>query len=228
MATGAKTDLSDHGQRLGGALLVLLGLAAGITGAVLFARAVRDVDPHSWQLPNVLPSVVAILLGLVALLAGGWLYAKGLSRTHSVPAVFLSPQEEEKVVLEIESFEKRTSGELRVHLASAAHAGGSILEEAKRTFEQLGLTATRERNGVLFYVAVREHQFAVLGDQGINDKVPPGFWDQVAGRVSQRFAEGQFGQGLVEGIDLAGEALATHFPPRHDDQNELPNQISRG
>lgn len=226
MADEAKADLSDHGQRLVGGAVIALGLGAGGLGIVLFSRALESTDPNTWEGPNVLPSLAAIGVGLLALLLGAYLFARGLSRTRSVPAVFLSEEEEARVVQEIETFEKRTSGELRVHLEPAV--AGPILDEAKKTFEALGLTQTRERNAVLFFVALKEHRFAVLGDQGIDQKVPPGFWDAVVGRVSQRFSERRFADGLIEGIDMAGEALAQHFPPREDDQNELPNQISRG
>ncbi|RMG43183.1 MAG: TPM domain-containing protein [Acidobacteria bacterium] len=125
----------------------------------------------------------------------------------------------------IAAAERRTSGEIRVHLAAGGE--GEIMERAARTFEQLGMTATRERNGVLFYVDVPARRIAILGDAGIHERVPEGFWDEVLSRVRERFAEGRFGKGLAEGIALAGEALAEHFPHRPDDVNELPDQISR-
>jgi uncharacterized membrane protein len=131
------------------------------------------------------------------------------------------------VIDAIESFEKRTSGELRVHLQDKVD-GEDLMAVAKRTFDKLGLAATRERNGVLFFVSVKERRFAVLGDQGIDQKVPAGFWDNVVAQVGDRFKQGKFGEGLVEGIKMAGEQLTAHFPPRADDVNELPNQISRG
>src|SRR5262249_46490795 len=90
-----------------------------------------------------------------------------------------------------------------------------------------GLTATRERNGVLFFVAVKERKFAVLGDTGIDQKVPHGFWDNVVAAVGERFRKGQFGEGLVEGIRMAGEQLAAHFPPRAAAVDQLPDRLSR-
>jgi len=67
------------------------------------------------------------------------------------------------------------------------------MESAKQAFAKLGLTATREHNGVLFFVAVRERKFAVLGDSGINQKVPPGsgttWWRRSESASSRRNSE---------------------------------------
>ncbi|MBP7148681.1 MAG: TPM domain-containing protein [Acidobacteria bacterium] len=133
--------------------------------------------------------------------------------------------EEERVLAAMREFERRTSGEIRVHLA--ARITRDIMEEARTAFEKLGMTATAERNGVLFFVAVAERRFAVLGDRGIHAQVAPDFWDGVAAAVAERFARGRFADGLCEGIALAGESLAALFPRRPDDRNELPDRISR-
>jgi uncharacterized membrane protein len=85
---------------------------------------------------------------------------------------------------------------------------------------------TAERNGVLFYLAVNDRKFAVLGDSGINAKVPEDFWDQVKELLQKNFREGKFTEGLAEGIMQAGEHLKVHFPHRKDDVNELPDDIS--
>ena len=90
-----------------------------------------------------------------------------------------------------------------------------------------GWVHSRRDLGGLIFIAVRDHRFAVLGDRGIDERVPPGFWDEVVGRVQRHFGEGRFGDGLAAGVDLAGEALAQYFPPRPDDRNELPDAISR-
>ncbi len=205
-----------------GLLLIALGAIEAVTGAALL---LWPHDPHSWDPERSTLGYLVGAMGVVELALGIFLFGRSTAKARLTPLTFLAPTDEDRVVEAIERFEKRTSGELRVHLED--HVSGEILTTAKRTFERLGLTATRERNGVLFFVVVRDHKFAVLGDEGIHRKVPEGFWSDVAARVQQRFAQGAFAQGLVEGIELAGEQLATHFPPRGDDTNELPNQISR-
>jgi uncharacterized membrane protein len=85
---------------------------------------------------------------------------------------------------------------------------------------------TRERNGVLFFVSVRDKKLAVIGDKGIHDHVAQDFWADVIKQVEMRFAEGSFGEGLAEGIGKVGSELARHFPRRADDVNELPDKVS--
>jgi uncharacterized membrane protein len=86
---------------------------------------------------------------------------------------------------------------------------------------------TELRNGVLFYVAVNDHKFVILGDQGINDKVSDDFWDNTKEMMQDSFRKGNFKQGLVDGILKAGYELKTHFPYLADDIDELSNEISK-
>ena len=87
---------------------------------------------------------------------------------------------------------------------------------------------TELRNGVLFYLALKNRKFAVLGDAGINKVVPENFWDEVRNIMLNHFRENRFTEGLAEGIALAGQQLKKHFPFKHDDVNELSDEISFG
>jgi len=122
--------------------------------------------------------------------------------------------------------ERRTSGELRVHLED--HIEEDVLDHAAYVFEELGMHRTRDRNGVLVYVAVADRQVAVLGDSGINEQVPDGFWTDVVGLLKLHFAAGRHAEGLVEAVHLIGEKLSSFFPLREDDTNELSNEVSIG
>jgi uncharacterized membrane protein len=207
--------------------VVVVGAAALAGGGVSLVRQLLASE-HSWADVSLFgPALYTGIGGAVMVIAGLVLYGRAALAERDSPGSFLTSAEDGKVVEAIEAFEKRTSGELRVHLENRVD-GEELMAAAKRTFDKLGLTATRERNGVLFFVAVKERKFAVLGDSGIDQKVPKGFWDNVVASVGERFKQGKFGEGLVEGIKMAGEQLAAHFPPRADDVNELPNQISRG
>ena len=138
----------------------------------------------------------------------------------------LTPEGEQEIVNAILEAERQTSGEIRVHLE--AGSGGDPLERAKELFYQLKMDNTRNNNGVLFYVAARDHKFAIYGDRGMNKVVPPGFWDDTRDLLAAHFRKGQFKEGLVAAILKAGEELKTHFPWKPGDTDELRNEVSRG
>jgi len=139
-------------------------------------------------------------------------------------STFFSKEQQAQLLGAIKEAEMETSGEVRVHIESSLK--GEVLDRASWLFKKLGMHKTAERNGVLFYLAVNDRKFAIIGDAGINAKVPPGFWDDISELLKKNFKEGKFTEGLSEGILLAGEHLKIHFPHRPDDVNELPDEIS--
>ncbi len=122
--------------------------------------------------------------------------------------------------------ETNTSGEIRVHIEK--HCRENVLDRAAYIFEKLEMHKTKLRNGVLFYVALEDQKFAILGDAGINQKVPDNFWDEIKELVIGKFKEKMYTSGLSEGILKAGEQLKIHFPYKKDDVNELSDDISFG
>jgi len=124
----------------------------------------------------------------------------------------------------IEAAEHRTSGEICVSVAPLFW--GSIEKAADKAFVRLGMTRTKDHNGVLFFVVPARRKFVVLGDRGIHDRVGQEFWDSVAAAISAKFRDGDFTGGLVNGIEKVGEQLATHFPyDPSTDKNELPDDV---
>lgn len=123
--------------------------------------------------------------------------------------------------------ERATSGEIRV---SVAHFfWGGVRRAAERAFDRLGMTATKDRNGVLFFIVPARKKFVVLGDGGIHAKVGQEFWDALAGKMSGHFRKGEFTEGLVQAIGEAGRQLAAHFPyDAATDVNELADDIDFG
>jgi uncharacterized membrane protein len=138
---------------------------------------------------------------------------------------FLSTQDEEAIVSAIKDAEKKTSGEIRVHIE--AHTDEDHYEHALKVFGELRMHETELRNGVLFYVAVNDHKFVILGDKGINDKVADDFWGATKEMMQNHFRKAAFKQGLVDGILKAGHELKTHFPYQDDYTDELSNEISK-
>jgi uncharacterized membrane protein len=140
----------------------------------------------------------------------------------------ITAEDEAQIVAAIAEAEKNTSGEIRVHLENTCK--GNVLDRATQVFASLHMHQTKLRNGVLFYVAIKSHQFAVLGDAGINAVVPANFWNDVTAVVIQHFKAGKYAEGLRQGILMAGEQLRAFFPYAGDahDTNELQNDISFG
>lgn len=135
--------------------------------------------------------------------------------------------EQSKITTSIQEAEKKTSGEIKVHIE--AHCpDNDVMERAKMVFGQLGMHTTQEQNGVLFYLAYEDRKFAVLGDKGIYEKVPADFWESTKEKLRTHFKQGEFTKGLCEGIVEAGLQLKKFFPYQSDDINELPDDISFG
>ena len=139
---------------------------------------------------------------------------------------FLNAADEHEIISAIKEAEKNTSGEIRVHIEN--HSEKPPLERAQEVFYQLEMDATVARNGVLFYVGVNDHAFAIIGDEGIDKVVEDDFWDCTKDIVILHFKEKRFKEGLVEGILRAGERLKQYFPYKDEDKNELPDTISKG
>lgn len=137
---------------------------------------------------------------------------------------FFTKEQQAQILASVKEAENATSGEIRVHIETSFK--GDVLDRAAWVFKKLGMHKTAERNGVLFYLAVSDRKFAIIGDAGINAKVTSTFWDEVSLLLQKNFKEGKFTEGLSEGIIHAGLQLKTYFPHRIDDVNELPDEIS--
>ena len=139
---------------------------------------------------------------------------------------FLAAVDHDRVVNAIREAEGRSSGEIRVHVS------GKTVDDAEKAaaaqFDELKMADTRERNGVLLYIAPRSQKFAVIGDSGIHARCGPEFWREVAQAVGEDFRAGHFTDGIVKGVTRAGDLLARNFPrsAARADVNELSDQVS--
>jgi len=122
--------------------------------------------------------------------------------------------------------EKASTGEIRVLVTSERPA--DVAGAARAAFGRLGLRKTRERNAVLIFIAPEKQEFAILGDEGIHAKAGSALWDGAKEAMQPLLKAGKFTAALVAAIDMAGVALAAHFPPKPgSDTNELPNELIR-
>ena len=138
--------------------------------------------------------------------------------------MFFSKEEQQKIVSAIKEAELNTSGEIRVHIENRCK--GETLERAAEMFYELKMDHTAARNGILFYLAVKDRKFAIIGDEGINRNVEHDFWNDIKDEMTSKFKEGQFAEGLVSGILKCGNKLKQYFPYQENDVNELSDEIS--
>jgi uncharacterized membrane protein len=139
---------------------------------------------------------------------------------------FFTKKEQEEIIGAIRHAEHNTSGEVRVHLENICR--GNVLDRAAYLFGKLRMHKTQLRNGILFYLSVHDHKFAIIGDSGINKLVPADFWDQTKEAMLEHFKKNEYAIGLIRGITMAGEQLKKYFPYQQDDVNELPDELSFG
>jgi uncharacterized membrane protein len=139
----------------------------------------------------------------------------------------LSKEQEENLVNAITKAELKTSGEIRIHLEKTS-GKLSAEQRAKQWFGKLEMQKTDEKNGVLFYLAIEDRQLALWAGEGINQKVPKDFWQEIIDLIITEFKVGHFSKGLIAGVEKTGEALGQFFPRKEDDIDELSNEISKG
>jgi len=140
---------------------------------------------------------------------------------------FLSKLDHDRIVGAIKEAESKTSGEIRVYI-QRGQLEADPLTAAQKKFQELGMEKTRERNGVLIFVAPRAHKFAVVGDKGIHEKCGEQFWQDVVGKMRAHFQGEKFSDALAEAIEEAGRALAANFPRKGTDKDELSDEIVEG
>ena len=143
------------------------------------------------------------------------------------PAFFTS-KEQDGIVQAIQEAEKRTSGEVRVFIESKCKYVNP-LDRAVDIFYGLKMDKTAERNAVLVYLAIRDHQLAIFADEGIHAKTGQDFWKNEVKLMLQHFNQENYATGIIHVINHIGEALFQHFPYLQDtDKNELPDDIVFG
>ena len=140
---------------------------------------------------------------------------------------FFSKEEEERMVEAIRSAEKQTSGEIRLYMEQRC-TFLNPLDRAKEVFAELDMFKTKDRNAVLLYIATKDHQLALLGDEGIYQKMGQAFWDSEVKLMLSEFKQHHFIDGVCKIIGDVGDALKENFPYESDDKNELDDGIVYG
>ena len=140
---------------------------------------------------------------------------------------FILRLDHDRIVAAIKAAETKTSGEIRVFIHRGELADDA-LQHAQRKFAKLGMQKTKERNGVLIFVAPRAQKFAVIGDEAVHARCGEVFWQQLVGSMREHFQRENFTEALVLAINQTADLLATHFPRSAGDKNELSDEIVEG
>ena len=140
---------------------------------------------------------------------------------------FFSPEEQKLITTAIQNAERCTSGEVRVYVESRC-SYMDALDRAVEIFTQLGMHATEERNGVLVYVAMKDQQFAVFGDEGIHRKVGADYSNTEVIKMMKDFNRDNYALGIAGCVEDIGHALQQFFPYTNKDKNELSDDIEFG
>jgi len=145
-----------------------------------------------------------------------------------ISSALLTDTELKEIASAITEVERQTVGELRVSVkqrASSSERNVPVPERALREFFALGMEKTAGKTGVLLFISAADRRFHILGDEGINAVVAPDFWDGIAARMAQEFAQGRFAEGIVTAVREIGEVLRSRFPKSSADTNELSDDV---
>jgi uncharacterized membrane protein len=137
---------------------------------------------------------------------------------------FFSEEEQDHIVKAITEAELKTSGEIRVHIENLCI--GNEIKRAEAVFLKLNMHLTKEKNGILIYIATMSRKIAVVGDQGIHQKLGDVFWKNLVDGLIRNFKTDRKAASLSESILKCGEELGKFFPRKDDDVDELSNSIS--
>ncbi len=213
--------------------IAFMGVLLALTALAFLVRVGHPelgADPGDWTwAPIGIHALLSLrgLLGILGALGALSFFVIALRPPRrSTPATFFTAEERTAIQSAIAAAEDRTSGEIRVHLE--LRTPGQPLLAAQLLFGTLGMARTEAQNGVLVYISVEDHKFAILGDEGIHRLVPEGFWDETLIRMKARFQEDRCAQGVIEAVEAVGEKLHRFFPFQRGDRDELPDEISYG
>lgn len=143
-----------------------------------------------------------------------------------VPKLFFSKDELHRIGEAIAAVEKKTSAEIRIRMETKCDR--EPLERARILMNELGMTKTKGHTGVLVYMSLEDHRFAIFGDEGIHKVIKDEGWGVLSNQLAEYFRKGQFCEGLIEIIYKIGEILAKPFPPAAENIDELTNEPSFG
>jgi putative membrane protein len=115
--------------------------------------------------------------------------------------------------------------EIKMLFMSTKRIEETVRERAVMAFYEKGLYKTKDETGILIFISLLEHKVWILGDRGINSKIDPDFWKNIASDLSAGIGKKEYGKSACKAISRCGEELSRFFPIKKDDINELPDEV---
>lgn len=139
---------------------------------------------------------------------------------------YFSEYDANRIVETIDKIEETTDGEVRVHIEDLCDL--FPIDRAIEVFDALKMSNTEDRTGVLIYLAVDDKKIAIIGDEGINQRVKNSYWDDIIDDTLPYLKNMEIANAIIFALNKIGKELSKHFPATQKNKNELTNEISYG
>ena len=137
----------------------------------------------------------------------------------------LSEEDKIHLVNLIKSTEEATSCEIKIHINDTCKE--SALERAIMLITKLGLDRTKNRTGIILYLAVKDKKFAIAGDIGIHKRLPNHSWHDLKDEAISYFKEEKYLEGFSNCLKKLATIVKAEFPEnKNENVNEISDEIS--
>jgi uncharacterized membrane protein len=102
--------------------------------------------------------------------------------------------------------------------------GVTARARATELFASLRVWDTDENSGVLIYLQMVDRRIEILADRGIAARVPQESWNAVCRGMEVSLRAGRHREAALHGVREITALLASHFPARARNPDELPDR----
>ncbi len=111
---------------------------------------------------------------------------------------------------------------------TASDMKGEVEEAAIQSFYQRNINHTVDHTGLLIYISLFERKVRVVVDQGISEKVAQEIWQEIVNTIVHGIRGKEHGKAIAAAVDQCADLLASHFPVKAGNYNELANEVIIG
>lgn len=169
------------------------------------------------------PGAAVFRVAVVSQVVEAQVEAGNISRSNT-PSSFFTAEEQKTIVDCVSKTEAATMAEIRVRVEKRCE--GEPLERCRSLLEELGMTHTQGRTGVLIYLSLEDRKVAVYGDAAVHSVIGDDGWKKACAQLQDRFKQGDFVAAICEAIYSLAPILSERFPPNAENPNELPDEPS--